>query len=89
MTRAETGQAAATLRKRLQQKTATIAVVGLGYVGLPLVRVIHDSGFRVLGYDADDVKIRKLESGETYIRHLGEFLILTLAEALLRLPIAL
>ncbi|MHC4217792.1 MAG: nucleotide sugar dehydrogenase [Planctomycetota bacterium] len=62
---------AARLRRRLDEKTATVGVVGLGYVGLPLVRAVHDSGYRVIGYDADPGKIAKLERGETYIHHLG------------------
>ena len=44
------------LSEKLQSRTATVAVVGLGYVGLPLVRVMHDAGFSVLGYD-NDVKV--------------------------------
>ena len=60
------------LCKRLENKTATIAVVGLGYVGLPLVQSVHDSGFRVIGYDADESKIEKLRRGDTYIRHVGD-----------------
>ena len=67
------------LRKRLENKTATIAVVGLGYVGLPLVRSVHDSGFRVIGYDADDAKINQLIRGESYIRHVGNELASQLA----------
>ncbi len=67
------------LRKRLENKTATIAVVGLGYVGLPLVRLVHDSGFRVIGYDADDAKISQLKRGESYIRHIGNELASELA----------
>ncbi|MHC4732680.1 MAG: NAD(P)-binding domain-containing protein, partial [Planctomycetota bacterium] len=62
---------AARLRQRLDDRTATVAVVGLGYVGLPLVRALHDTGYRVIGYDADPAKISKLERGETYIHHLG------------------
>jgi len=69
------------LRKRLEDKTATIAVVGLGYVGLPLVRSVHDSGFRVIGYDADDTKIDQLRRGESYIRHIGNELASELASS--------
>jgi UDP-N-acetyl-D-glucosamine dehydrogenase len=59
------------LRARIDARTATIGVVGLGYVGLPLVRAIHDAGFAVIGYDVDETKIDRLRRGETYIRHLG------------------
>ena len=59
------------LLSSLQRRTATIGVVGLGYVGLPLVRAIHDAGFRVIGYDIDPAKIEKLQRGEPYIHHLA------------------
>ena len=65
----------AVLRKRLDDTTATVAVIGLGYVGLPLVRAVHDSGFRVIGYDTDTAKIDMLRRGETYIRHVGTELV--------------
>ncbi|MHC4079870.1 MAG: nucleotide sugar dehydrogenase [Planctomycetota bacterium] len=60
------------LRRRLDNKTATVGVVGLGYVGLPLVRAVHDIGYGVIGYDADAAKIDKLKRGVTYIHHLGD-----------------
>ncbi len=67
------------LRQRLESRTATVAVVGLGYVGLPLVRAIHEAGFGVIGFDIDPVKIEKLRRGETYIQHLGDNLARELA----------
>ena len=69
------------LRDRLESKTATVAVVGLGYVGLPLVRAIHDAGFRVIGYDADLTKTDMLRRGESYIQHIGAELPRRLAES--------
>src|SRR5690606_32467836 len=60
-------------------RTATVAVIGLGYVGLPLVRVMHDVGFRVLGFDCDQRKIEKLKRGESYLKHLGEDFVAGLA----------
>ena len=63
---------AATLLQRIENKTATIAVVGLGYVGLPLVRAIRDSGYPVIGFDVDQRKIDALNSGTRYILHLGD-----------------
>ncbi len=82
MTRADTNRAAAAagvLRERLDKRTATVGVVGLGYVGLPLVRAIHEAGYRVIGYDADTAKIDKLQRGESYLRHVGEDLASRLA----------
>jgi len=70
---------AAQLEARLRQRTAVVAVVGLGYVGLPLVRAVHEAGYPVLGFDVDAAKIDKLRRGEPYIRHLGEDLVKDLA----------
>jgi UDP-N-acetyl-D-glucosamine dehydrogenase len=67
------------LAKKLDTKSATIAVVGLGYVGLPLVRAMHEAGFAVIGYDIDEQKIRMLKEGQAYLRHLGEKLVQDLA----------
>ena len=67
------------LRERLETTTATIAVVGLGYVGLPLVRALHDAGYGVIGFDVDDSKIEMLEAGKPYLKHLGTDLTETLA----------
>jgi UDP-N-acetyl-D-glucosamine dehydrogenase len=60
------------LLQRLTSRTATVGVVGLGYVGLPLVRAMHEAGFRVVGFDIDPQKVRMLRAGEAYLRHLGE-----------------
>ena len=49
---------------------ATIGVVGLGYVGLPLACAAARNGFKVLGFDIDEFKVRQLESGQSYIRHI-------------------
>ncbi len=73
------GAPAATLMERFESATATIAVVGLGYVGLPLVRAAHAAGFPVVGYDRDRTKIDTLKRGETYLKHLGDDLAKELA----------
>lgn len=70
---------ATSLIDRFTRRTATIGVVGLGYVGLPLVRALHDAGFTVVGYDIDPRKIEFLSRGESYLKHLGEDLPRTLA----------
>ncbi|MBM3179515.1 MAG: nucleotide sugar dehydrogenase [Chloroflexi bacterium] len=56
-----------TLVKKLKDKTATIAILGLGYVGLPLAVVFGEAGFRVTGVDPDSRKIDLLKKGESYI----------------------
>lgn len=57
------------LRNRLVEKRALVAVIGLGYVGLPLVQAFLHAGFRTLGFDTDPQKVEKLAAGESYIRH--------------------
>ena len=54
---------------QLEKRTATIGIVGLGYVGLPLVLAYAKAGCRTLGFDIDGKKIRKaFSSGQSYIR---------------------
>lgn len=55
------------LRQRLQSRTATITVVGLGYVGLPLALGFAQQGFKVMGLDDDAPKIDRLLGGKDYI----------------------
>jgi UDP-N-acetyl-D-glucosamine dehydrogenase len=52
---------------RLQAHTASIGVIGLGYVGLPLSLLLADAGFKVTGFDIDQKKIDDLEAGRSYI----------------------
>jgi len=63
---------AAELQRRIQTRTAVVAVVGLGYVGLPLLRAFFKAGFPVIGYDIDLQKVKTLQSGHSYLKHLGE-----------------
>lgn len=56
---------------RLRRKEATIAVVGLGYVGLPLALRFAEVGYRVLGVDNDADKITLLRDGTSYIEHIS------------------
>jgi UDP-N-acetyl-D-glucosamine dehydrogenase len=55
----------------IESRSATIGVIGLGYVGLPLVLLFSESGFRVIGFDVDTKKTDALGRGESYIRHIG------------------
>ena len=48
-----------------------LAIIGLGYVGLPLGLQFAKSGCRVLGLDIDEIKIRNINEGKSYIRHIG------------------
>jgi len=55
------------LIQKIEAKTARVVVIGIGYVGLPLVAEFARAGFRVTGLDKDAEKVRLLNSGESYI----------------------
>ncbi|OCA88917.1 nucleotide sugar dehydrogenase [Pseudobacillus wudalianchiensis] len=52
---------------KLETKTATIGVVGLGYVGLPLAVEKAKAGYNVIGFDVQEEKVQKVNKGENYI----------------------
>jgi len=58
------------LMTRLTNRTGHVGVVGMGYVGLPLGLAFARTGFKVMGFDIDPVKIEKLQRRESYIRHI-------------------
>ncbi len=60
------------LHRRFVAREATIGVIGLGYVGLPLVGAVAGSGFTVLGFDIDAEKVAQLNAGRSYIRHIPD-----------------
>jgi UDP-N-acetyl-D-glucosamine dehydrogenase len=62
---------ASMLAKRIAAREATIAVIGLGSVGLPLILGFAGADFPVLGLDVDAEKIRKLKNGQSYIKHIS------------------
>lgn len=59
-----------TLIKKTQEKRAVVGVVGLGYVGLPLVLGYLAKGFQVVGFDIDKRKVDLILAGESYIDHI-------------------
>jgi UDP-N-acetyl-D-glucosamine dehydrogenase len=59
------------LVNKFKQKDATIGIVGLGYVGLPLMLQFSASGFNVIGFDISKEKVEKLQSGQSYICHIA------------------
>ena len=58
------------LRQKIEKKEAGVGIIGLGYVGLPLVIEFVNSGFRCIGFDIDRKKIDSLKAGKTYIKHI-------------------
>lgn len=59
------------LISKIKSKEAVIGIIGLGYVGLPLMLRCAEVGFRVLCFDVDLIKIEQLNRGESYIKHIG------------------
>ena len=58
------------LMGKIKEKQALVGIIGLGYVGLPLVLRFSDMGFKVLGFDTDANKVELLNRGESYIKHI-------------------
>jgi UDP-N-acetyl-D-glucosamine dehydrogenase len=68
------------LIKRIRDREANIGIIGLGYVGLPLVIRFCEENFHVLGFDIDPKKIERLNKGESYIKHIPSEKIKSLRE---------
>ncbi len=69
------------LFSKIEEKTYTIGIVGLGYVGLPLMWTFHQQGMPVIGYDIDIEKVENLKNGVPYIKHLGSKMMEALAKS--------
>src|SRR3954464_768628 len=63
------------LQSKIENNSAVVGVIGLGYVGLPLMAAFHRAGFPVVGFDVDQRKIDALHRGENYLKHLGKTLV--------------
>jgi len=61
-----------TLLEKIENRSAIVGVIGLGYVGLPLALEFAEKKFNVIGFDIDEKKIPILNSGKTYIKHIKE-----------------
>jgi UDP-N-acetyl-D-glucosamine dehydrogenase len=58
------------LKAKIESKSACVGIVGLGYVGLPLLLEFAKEGFKIYGFDIDESKITRLKQGQTYIKHI-------------------
>jgi UDP-N-acetyl-D-glucosamine dehydrogenase len=67
--------------QKITDKTFVVGIIGLGYVGLPLMWTFHKNDLPVLGFDIDPAKIDCLEKGVPYIKHLGKEMMEALAKS--------
>lgn len=67
--------------QKIHDKSFVVGIIGLGYVGLPLMWTFHKNQLPVLGFDIDPSKIEALEKGIPYIKHLGTEMMQTLAKS--------
>jgi UDP-N-acetyl-D-glucosamine dehydrogenase len=68
--REDRAEASSELLRRLQDRSAVVGIVGLGYVGLPLALRFTEVGYPVLGFDIDAAKVDALNAGRSYIEHI-------------------
>jgi UDP-N-acetyl-D-glucosamine dehydrogenase len=59
------------LKEKIESGKALIGIIGLGYVGLPLAHEFLMKGFKIVGFDTDGEKVRKINEGESYIKHIS------------------
>jgi len=63
---------AESLIDRIREQSATIGIIGLGYVGLPLALRFSEAGFPVIGIDVDESKAAAINAGRSYFRHIPD-----------------
>ena len=69
-TRAAATADLADLLRRIETRSYTVGIVGMGYVGLPLAMTFAANGFHVMGFDSDGKKVEALVQGRSYIKHI-------------------
>ena len=60
------------LERKISDRSALVAVIGLGYVGLPLAVEFAKAGFQVTGIDVNPLKVRMITEGESYIQDVAK-----------------
>jgi UDP-N-acetyl-D-glucosamine dehydrogenase len=63
------------LIEKIRNKSSVVGIIGLGYVGLPLLKRFIDEGFTVIGFDNDEAKVTSLNKGISYIKHISNSVI--------------
>lgn len=61
----------------IDNRVACVGIIGMGYVGLPLMRTFCSAGFSCIGFDVDADKVTQLNNGRSYIKHIPSSLIKT------------
>jgi UDP-N-acetyl-D-glucosamine dehydrogenase len=74
-------EAAVTLKQRIQNRTAKVGVIGLGYVGLPLAVEFARAGFDVVGMDVQPGKVEQFNAGRSYIKDVSDAVFAPLVKA--------
>ena len=69
------------LLQKIESKEAKIGIVGLGYVGLPLLMEFVEQEYKTIGFDVDDKKVVALNKGQSYIKHIADGRIATVVES--------
>jgi len=69
------------LVEKLQNCTAEVAVMGMGYVGLPLALALGEAGFEVWAVDVDEARVRQLREGKSYLLEIEDEAISKLVDA--------
>ena len=69
------------LLQKIESKKAIIGIVGLGYVGLPLMMEFVEQGFMTIGFDVDDTKVGSLNNGKSYIKHISDERVATVVDS--------
>src|SRR5437016_10923337 len=66
--------------EKISRRTLRVAVIGLGYVGLPLATTFAEAGFHVIGIDVDQQKVDQANRGESYIADISSSTLQALLE---------
>lgn len=69
------------LLQKIQKREFNVGIIGLGYVGLPLLWTFHEKGLPVVGFDIDEHKVDCINEGIPYIKHLGKDKMQVLADS--------
>jgi len=68
------------LISNIKSRSANIGIIGMGYVGLPLIIRFVEEGFKTIGFDIDEQKVNILNAGENYIKHIDDKKIKTIVK---------